>query len=392
MTIAKRAGTAGPARGTNRIVEAASPTVEWLTSPAQIDGAESEWRALQDVVRARTHLSTLDFLATWYRHYAGEYGGDPLVGLARVDGRLVGVAPLTLRRGSVGRIPVTRVEFAPSDVPAGEFLVDEDHPQVVAAFLDSLPKAVAFDVIALDGFEPASPQLLALQAAARQRRMPIELDDHAYAVVDLRDGYDAYYASLSGHYRRNLGQKAKKIAAAGFTVDGVCLEEGFDTLERSIERLIAINEASYKLEGRALADIHKNFLADVVRRLGRRGILSLPILSIGGRDAAFILGVVERGCFYDITLAYDESFAKLSPGAFLMQKAVEHLAARGVHTVISHGAHEYKKHWATRFVPQKRVFLFAPTVRASATRVVRFRLAPLWRRIRPAYDRDGQSS
>ena len=116
--------------------------------------------------------------------------------------------------------------------------------------------------------------------------MPIELDDHAYAVVDLRDGYHAYYASLNGHYRRNLGQKARKIAAAGFTVESVSPEEGPDSLERSIERLIAINEASYKLEGRPLADIHKGFLADVVRRLGRRGILSLPILSIGGRDAA----------------------------------------------------------------------------------------------------------
>ena len=38
-------------------------------------------------------------------------------------------------------------------------------------------------------------------------------------------------------------------------------------------------------------------------------MLAMPILAIGGRDAAFVFGLVERNCFYDITLAYDEGFA-----------------------------------------------------------------------------------
>ena len=185
---------------------------------------------------------------------------------------------------------------------------------------------------------------------------------------------------MSGPYRRNLNQKARKIEAAGARVDGVHLTTDAVRIEHAIERLIAINEASYKLNGQRLADNHRAFLADVVRRLNRHGTLSLPMLSIGGRDAAFMLGVIERGCFYDITLAYDESFAKLSPGAFLTQTVLDMLADEGVHTMVSHGAHEYKKHWATRFVPQQRVFLFAPNVRASATRFVRFRLHPLWQR------------
>lgn len=66
----------------------------------------------------------------------------------------------------------------------------------------------------------------------------------------------------------------------------------------------------------------------------------------------------------------------LSPGFYLMQKSIEALASAGVHTVISHGAHEYKRHWATAFVPQKRVLLFAAGLRAAAARFVRFSLAP----------------
>ena len=355
--------------------------IEWIRDLAGLDRIEPAWRALEARVRQRSHVSTFDFLATWYRHYAGDYGGAPLIGLAWRGADLAGIAPLTVRRGQVGRIPVTRVDFAPTDSIAGEFLIEDDEPELVGGLLDGLAyEQVGFDVVCLNGFEPASARVASLQQAAIRHRFAMQMEDHAFAVVDLRGGYEAYKARLSAHYRRNLQQKAKKIAAAGFTVTGVQLHQGTDTIESAIARMIAINEASYKLEGQRLPDCHRNFLAEVARRFNARGLLSLPILTIGGRDAAFILGVVEHGCFYDITLAYDETFAKLSPGAFLMQQALQQLAPLGVHTVVSHGAHEYKKHWSTAFVPQKRVFLFAPSPRATATRVVRFGLQPLWKR------------
>jgi CelD/BcsL family acetyltransferase involved in cellulose biosynthesis len=371
--VARRAARRQETRNT------ALTQIEWVQSP-DLEPWAYEWRALEAQVVHRTHLPTFDFLAAWYRHYAGDYGGTPLIGLARQDGRLVGVAPLAIRRGSVGRVPVRRIVFAPSDVPAGEFLVDDRHPEVVGAFVDSLARSVTFDVLCLDGFDPASPQLTALRSAADRLRMPTEFEDHAFAIVHLNEGYQKYFAGLSGHYRRNLNQKARKIEAAGAVVDGIYLTAEADVVERSIERLITVNEASYKLGGQRLADSHRDFLADVIRRLARQGTLALPILSIGGRDAAFILGVIERGCFYDITLSYDEHFAKVSPGAYLMQRALDTWAAAGIHTVISHGAHEYKKHWASEFVPQKRAFLFAPTVRARATRMIRFGLQPLLQR------------
>src|SRR5687768_3847993 len=331
--------------------------VEWVRDLGQLDRLEHAWRALETTVTHRTHVSTFDFLATWYRHYAGDYGGAPLIGLAWRGPELAALAPFTVRRGTVGRIPVTRIDFAPTDSIAGEFLVGDDEPELAGTMVDGLMReGVKFDVICLNGFDPASGQIASLQQAAARHGLTMQMEDHAFAVVDLRQGYDAYWKRLSGHYRRNLNQKAKKIAAAGFTVEDVKDLQSAETIESAISRMIAINEASYKLAGQRLADCHRNFLAQVSQRFHARGLLSLPILTIGGRDAAFMLGVVERGCFCDITLAYDESFAKVSPGGFLMQQALRQLAAAGVHTVISHGAHQYKKHWSTAFVPQKRLF------------------------------------
>lgn len=351
--------------------------IDWVSHPGALAALEPAWRDLEAGVTGRTHLSSFDFLFTWYRRYAGPYGGTPLIGLAWEGRELAGVAPLTLVRGRAAGVPVWRVEFAPSDVPAGEFLIRDDRPEIAASLLPSLVRTIGFDVACLDGFDPASPHLAALADAARRLGIAVAIDDQASAVVDLRAGYDAYCAGLSGHYRRNLGAKARKIEAAGARVDAVFGTDAADRIDRAIARLIAITEASYKLDGRRLAGEHRAFLGDLVRRLAGRGTLALPMLSIGGRDAAFILGIVERGCFYDVTLAYDESFAKVSPGAFLMQRLLQQLAAAGVHTVVSHGAHEYKKHWASTFVPQRRALFFTRTLAGSAARLARAALRPL---------------
>jgi hypothetical protein len=90
---------------------------------------------------------------------------------------------------------------------------------------------------------------------------------------------------------------------------------------------------------------------------------------------------VDRGRFFDVTLAYAERFARLSPGAYLTQRTLERLAREGVEAMISHGAHEYKQHWATEFVPQKRVYLFPHAAKSTVCRFVRFGLRPLWQRL-----------
>ena len=145
--------------------------VEWLSTPADLQSVEMAWRALEAAVAHRTHVSTFDFLFTWYKHYAGDYGGTPLVGLAWHGSDLAAVAPLTVRRGSLARIPVTRIDFAPNDSIAGEFLVRDDRLDAVSALLDSLVRTVRFDVICLNGFEPASARVASLQQAAIRHRL-----------------------------------------------------------------------------------------------------------------------------------------------------------------------------------------------------------------------------
>ena len=356
-------------------------TVEWVTRVADIESLANEWTGFEEIVQDRTVFSTFKFLATWYGNYAGPYGGDPLIGIARRGGKLVGVAPLVIRRGCLGKVPLTRVQFAMHDAYSGEFLVEDDRPETISVFLDSLAGAGKFDLISLNGIEPGTDRSHALENSAKRHRLAIERTNHPNAIVDLKNGYDDYCLQMSRNFRRTLKRQAQRVISAGApAVDGVQLMSGMDRLESHIDRLIAVTEASYKLKGQRLADCHRNYLGKLARDFGPRGMLHLSILSINGRDAAVVMGLVERGVYYDVTLAYAEEFAELSPGAYLMQQVLSDLASRGVHTLVSHGAHEYKRRWSTAFVPSTRVFLFSRTSSGLLSRFIRFRMGPVWQR------------
>jgi CelD/BcsL family acetyltransferase involved in cellulose biosynthesis len=365
----------------------APTSIEWIRSVDAIAAIERPWRALETRVRGRTVLSTFDYNISWFRWYTGEaaaaaHQGEPLVGIARRGSDVVGIAPLVARQRRIGRVPVRSIEFVPHDAYAGEFLIEDDDPALVSAFVESIRETTPFDVICLNGLEPDTGTYDAAAEAAKRYGLAIERTTHPNAVVDLSHGYDDYFTRRTAHFRQSVRRHARLIEKTGAReICGVVLSRGIGEIDAAVTRMIAITEASHKLNGQRLADCHRGFLTELAQRFGPRGMLCLPVMTIGGRDAAFVFGLVERRTFYDITLSYDEAFAQLRPGTHLIQDMLQELAAAGVHTVVSHGAHEYKRHWATAFVPSTRVFLFARTLRASLTRALRFRLAPVWRRL-----------
>ena len=368
----------------------AGTSVEWLHTFDAIAALEQPWRALEERASDRSVLSTFDYNITWFRWYGGAGPDDsspaaqgaPLVGVAKRGSEVVGIAPLVMRRRRIGRVPVVSIEFVPHEAYAGEFLIEDGHTEIAGTLIDSLHRSVPYDVICLNGLEPDSHRYAVVADIAQRRRLTMERTIHPNAVVDLSHGYDHYLAQRTAHFRQSVRRHSRLIERTGTReVGGVLLTRGIERIDDAVERMIAITEASHKLMGQRLADWHRGFLSEIARRFGPRRMLCLPVLTVGGRNAAFVFGLVERQTFYDITLSYDEAFAHLRPGTHLIQEMLRELAGSGVHTAVSHGAHEYKRHWASAFVPSTRVFLFARTARAAVTRLLRFRLAPVWRRL-----------
>jgi hypothetical protein len=188
---------------------------------------------------------------------------------------------------------------------------------------------------------------------------------------------------MTRNFRRNLKRQAQRIAAAGgSSVDGIHFETDTVRVAAYMERTFAINDSSWKAKLRGpLASHHRAYFLELGERFGRRGMLDLSILRIGDRDAAYLVGLAERGVYYDVTVSFDDALAELAPGHHLIQQVLQSLPTFGIHTLVSHGAHEYKRRWATAFPPLVSLFLFQRGMRARLSSFLKFRIAPAigWR-------------
>jgi len=362
-----------------RPILSTAPRIEWLVSLDRIERLEPQWRALERAVCGRTIASRYDYAIPWYHAYRGtahEQYGDPLLGVAWSGGELIGLAPLTLWDGRLGKVPVRRIDSVGFNAQAGEFLIPDDRPDLPAIFLHSLRRSVNHDVVVLHGFDPQSRLMDHIEDLAGSGS--IELEPYRYATVDLTQGFESHHRSMSRNFRRNVKRLAAKVTAAGtWSVDRIHGQKAASRLDECMERVFPIADRSWKTRvGGPMAEHHRAYLRETIRRFGRRGMIDFAFLNIAGRDAAFIIGIVERDVYYDLTISYDDKFADLSPGIHLMIELLRQLPDSGVRTVVSHGDHDYKNRWTRDWTTTSRLFVFNGRARGGLAHFSRFRIGP----------------
>jgi hypothetical protein len=355
--------------------------IEWLTTMNDIESLRDKWLELEEIVNNRTVFASCDYVIPWYRYYRGnkhEQYGEPLLGVAWRGNQIIGIAPLICWNGTLGKIPVRRIDFIGFMSYSGEFLVPDENPEIVGMFTGSLIDRGGFDVIGLHGWDMGSEKFRIFNRSVAEHDMRLEISGYRYAMIDLSNGYKKYCESMSRNFRRNKKRHLEKISGMGeWGIDLIKGSGSPEEISRTIERMVSIYNCSWKVRhGGEIGDHHRRFYEEIVNRLSSRKMLYFCVLSINREDAAFFLAAVERGVLYDIFLSYNDRFKDLRPGEFLINQITERLPEMGVKTFISHGDHEYKRRWATHFIPQYQTYIFSHGIRSRMSRIMKFRIQP----------------
>lgn len=360
--------------------------IKWLRRLEEIGALKDDWEALEASATNRTVFSSFDWIMAWYTHYGGVIG-EPLVGTVREDGVLVGVAPFVYWKGTLGGVPVWRVDFAGHNSEAGEFLIADGHADAVNALLESLKGEVRFDLVCLNNIDDGSDVLKSVSETAQAAGLRMELAVKRYASVELKDGFDAYFSKMTAKFRRNIRSREKRMdAAGGWKIDRISPGSTHADVLEFTSRVFGITDASKKaiINGGPMASHHKRFYEDVSARFARKGALDISVLSINNVDAATIFALADRGVFYDCMISYKEAYHEYSPGTVLMIEILKTLPEFDIKYVVSHGDHEYKRYWTSGFVCQNRVFMFKPSIRGVASRLAKFSVIPGVNRLKAA--------
>lgn len=305
---------------------ARSPERPYLKfATAEADGAINllpEWAMLSGSSAGDNVFFHPGFALPAMRHLGADVS---IATLAHPGTRLAALAPFV--RTHLGRIaPAVRLwshDYAPLGLP----LIDGEAVEAtVAALLHGLAPAtgglsfIAAD-IPLDG-----PVANALAIAARRNKRPVDiLDAHMRAALARSDaGALDPRAALPAKRRKELSRQMRRLAEVGeVTVMTVTNPVGVGV---RFEQFMAMEAAGWKgKNGTALSSSPSTmeFAREAVANRAEAGGARIDSIDVGGQPIAMLVSFTSGETTFTWKIAYDESYARFSPGAQLMLEAAK---------------------------------------------------------------------
>jgi hypothetical protein len=251
------------------------------------------------------------------------------------DGELAGLMPV-VRSPRYYRWPVPQISSwlhanAFCGVPLVERGAEVAFWQAVLRWADQSPGAALF--MHLRGIVVGGPVHAALTAAAACQGRQVETvhrEERAMLCSDLSP--ESYLeASLSGKKRKELRRQANRLADEG-TVSFV-REQGASGVAEWSAEFLALEKAGWKGEaGSALAceEGTARLFVESLQRAAGRGRLERLTLRLDGKPLAMLATFITPPGAYSYKTAFDERFARFSPGVLLQR---ENLAVLGRHDI-----------------------------------------------------------
>ena len=292
-------------------------------TPAELDGLEQGWAALEQP--ARDPLLSL----AWFRAAATAlHACERLcVVTSRRDGRLSGIAPLVDSRRNGAR----HLEFIGSNgLYEPSSLIAED-----SEALTSLCDAIVGQRLptALLRFPAGSGIFVAMRAAARGRGYVLHVASPPCLQADLRPGWQAYLATRDRKVLSEVARKRRRLdASEGATFE--MLSPGPNEVEAVIAEAVDVEADGWKSRaGSAMR--HNSRIHDFIRTLAisfsARRALRVAFLRSSGVAIAMRIMLEWDGRLWAMKTGYRESQRRWSPGMLLTHDTLEEACRRGLH-------------------------------------------------------------
>lgn len=364
--------------------------LELLNDPAGFSGIKKAWDILCDQVDdSVTVFASHAWYEAWWRHYAG--GATLNIITMWDDDRLVGVAPLMLRRATIHGIPATVVGFIENNQSLhNDFIV---LPAARELFLSEVLRYLAdrcagWEVIVLKNLPTTSSNFSALievlnETGRNWRQRPTPHDAPYLLPCGTWDDYLARRTTRTRKSLRNIENNMHK--ASEVTVRNIRTREEFLTVKDEVFRVAQQSWAEKNGDSLASA-AHGEFFSYLALGAASRGWLSLWTLELNGKMIAVEFHLKAYNKDHAIRGHYLPEFASLSPGTYLEMQILKN-TFEGTERVRLYdfcgSFEEYKKKWTDRATPHCDVEIFGDTVHARLIAFHETKLVPLLQRALP---------
>ena len=308
----------------------ASFRVEWRPL-VEIAPLAEPWRALA----GRALEPNVFYEPAFALAAAPVFGRDVTAGLVwsrTAPARLLGFFPARIECRRYGPGPPVLVGWTHPFAPLGTPLVDRDAgPAVVAAWLDHLAKRADLPRLLLLPYLPTGGAVARALAAALAARggKSAELGGHQRAVLAPRDGREDYLERAIGtKKRKELRRQRKRLADAGPLASRLVHAGG--AVAAALADFLALEASGWKGRAGTAArtdDAVRSFMEQAVAELAREQKAQVARLTLAGQPIAALVILRSGDTAWCWKIAYDEAYARASPGVQLILEATRALLA-----------------------------------------------------------------
>jgi len=295
--------------------------VEWRPL-ADLAGIVPEWQSLA----ARTLEPNVFLEPTFALAAAPVFGADVGAGLVwsrASPGRLVGLFPARIERRRYGMALPVLVGWTHPFAPLGTPLLDRDGgAAVISAWFDHLASSADLPHLVLMPYLPvAGPVGQAFAAALAQRSGKcISLAGHQRALL-APVGATAHYldCAVGAKKRKELRRQTRRLAEAGTVVSETVSAPS--AMAAALDDFFDLEAGGWKGRAGTAARNHdpvRAFMAKAVTALAQEGKARIARLCVAERPIAAIVTLQSESTAWCWKIAYDETFARFSPGVLLL--------------------------------------------------------------------------
>jgi CelD/BcsL family acetyltransferase involved in cellulose biosynthesis len=301
-----------------RKVTSVPAEVAIITEAEDLEAITKDWADLADRTLVPAGSAEPAWLTPIFTHLGSPKGARIMT--IRHGGRLTGLFPLARRSALLESTLTTPLTF--SGVP----MIDRDRWRgVFTAFLEAIGKrSVLFREVPSDG-----PFWDMLSDVADTLNLPVAvLDQWERAAFMAEAPFEEWFENNFERKRRKEYRRLWSRLSDMGDLDFFSWEPGME-LDPWISDLMALEAKGWKgrrgtalAQDRAMADA----FAEAIKRLAAAGQLRFWMLALNGRPIAMMTGMLAAGQGWLGKIAYDEEFAKFSPGVHLILNVTEDLS------------------------------------------------------------------
>jgi len=332
-------------------VAAKTIVVQRIEDPAAFQALREEWDELLAASLADSFFLTWEWLYAWWTHLAGDRRLFLLV--ARQGGRLVAIAPLSLRaRRVAGVVPLRSVEFLGADRLSSDYLDVIVRRGWEADAIPALARYLADARLALElaSVRRAGCAAAALSRALTQRRWRMwEIPTAVCPFIDLSGHtWESYLGTLESKPRNDFLRLLKNLTKK-FSVR---LEPASSEPQRRefMVHLVRLHNLRWQNLGGSDALHTADLVAfhdEVSRVTLERGWLRLFVLWLDGQPVASLYGFRYGRTFYFVQTGFDPAYGRHAVGLITVGLTIKSAIAEGAEEYdFLRGDEAYKFRWA----------------------------------------------